>query len=185
MSDRSRAIVIIVAICTICFLLILAMLAIPGGPETGSEIPASQFGGRRLYIDPPEGRIVISDPSEIGLRYPWAESSAVVIAGDSSRPDVPAVFIDYPKVDSLGDFDAILDELDGEDSPAIFHTLDDRGKELTLLLAVESDTSESVSYVFIRYREYYPYYLRIRSVWEGDDTIPMSVTESIASIRVR
>lgn len=149
-----------------------------------SGIFATKLGNRTISVKPPSGYILETNAETIRARIRFNEPLAFALLGDSANPSRPPLLVDYMAAGELDRLDSVRILLLKDTSGVLVleRLLKDH---LTLIHRLTDPNRGSQYYLLQRYVLCYPYYLRARTFWTGDSTIPIDVANSLAAIEVR
>jgi hypothetical protein len=180
--DKKLRTFLIVGVIQLALLLVIrasapTMLSVSGNYVT-------KLGNRTISVKTPSGYVLETNAATIRTRTNVDLPLAFALLGDSSAPSRPPLLVDYLEAGDLDHLDSVRTLLLKDTSGVLIHQrlLKDH---LTLIHRMTEPNWGSHYYILQRYVLCYPYYLRARTFWTGDSTIPMDVANGLAAIEVR
>jgi len=161
------------------FLLIIVRESNDGSIEI-MGYQAFKLGNKTIMIKPPEGMIYSTEDS---IKSSFGrQDSYFIIYGDSANQNIPEVFGELLQMGEITDFSALLDILEKDTTAEIInHKIEND----YLTLKYKINKNENIYYLISRYYKSFPYYLNVKSVWQGGETVPEKVLETFNAIEAK
>ncbi len=141
-----------------------------------------KLGNRTVMISNTTGTRILSNQDSIKKYINIKDELAFAIIDDSTNNPINKVFIDYLQMEGFTKYEQVI-ELLTQDTTANIIDQDIISDALFIKQKIFSD-NEQIYYLYSRYNNCFPYYLRIRSVWATQQSIPKKVNDIFNSIKV-
>ena len=144
---------------------------------------AFKLGNRKIVIKAPDGMEIITQPEIIKSRLKTNESLAFAIVGDSSHHSRFPIWADYLQVGEYADINKLATFLEKDWSAHLIQK-NIQGDRLTMTWSFSKEGHDSLFYTLLRYDLCYPYYLRLRTAWYANPSVPDYLNQGLSSIEV-
>lgn len=142
-----------------------------------------KLGNKTVTINnTPETRL-ISNPDSIKKYINLNNEFAFLIIDDSTEFPVNKVFIDYLRVEGFTKYEQII-ELLGQDTTGTIVKKEIVSDALLIKQKVVA-VDGRILYLYSRYNNCFPYFLRIRTAWSTYQDVPPKIAEIFNSVQVK